>query len=170
MSDYAEGPGWWQASDDKWYPPEQAPGPDPVTGAAWPAPTQPSAWGAPPSPGYGAPTAGAPSYGGPSYGVAPGAGYAPQGGYAYGGSGLPSVSGQATASMVLGIVALVLFLCWFLSIGLALVGLPLGLVALNKINKGDAAPDGKGMALAGVILSGIALLLALGFAALVFAS
>lgn len=26
MSDSAEGPGWWQASDGKWYPPEQAPG------------------------------------------------------------------------------------------------------------------------------------------------
>ena len=26
MSDTSEGPGWWQASDGKWYPPEQAPG------------------------------------------------------------------------------------------------------------------------------------------------
>ena len=26
MSDSPEGPGWWQASDGKWYPPEQAPG------------------------------------------------------------------------------------------------------------------------------------------------
>lgn len=26
MSDSAQGPGWWQASDGKWYPPEQAPG------------------------------------------------------------------------------------------------------------------------------------------------
>ena len=26
MSDYSQGPGWWQASDGKWYPPEQAPG------------------------------------------------------------------------------------------------------------------------------------------------
>ncbi len=25
MSDQAQGPGWWQASDGKWYPPEQAP-------------------------------------------------------------------------------------------------------------------------------------------------
>ena len=25
MSDYSQGPGWWQASDDRWYPPESAP-------------------------------------------------------------------------------------------------------------------------------------------------
>lgn len=26
MSDVSQGPGWWQASDGKWYPPESAPG------------------------------------------------------------------------------------------------------------------------------------------------
>lgn len=26
MSDFSQGPGWWQASDSKWYPPEQAAG------------------------------------------------------------------------------------------------------------------------------------------------
>ena len=25
MSDVSNGPGWWQASDGKWYPPEQQP-------------------------------------------------------------------------------------------------------------------------------------------------
>ncbi|MCX6511029.1 MAG: hypothetical protein NT081_09505 [Actinobacteria bacterium] len=29
MSDTSQGPGWWQASDGKWYPPEQAPGASP---------------------------------------------------------------------------------------------------------------------------------------------
>lgn len=38
MSDVSQGPGWWQASDGKWYPPEQAP-----SGAPAPAP----AFGAP---------------------------------------------------------------------------------------------------------------------------
>ncbi len=33
MSDTSQGPGWWQASDGKWYPPEQAPGYQPPTGA-----------------------------------------------------------------------------------------------------------------------------------------
>lgn len=35
MSDQSQGPGWWQASDGKWYPPEQAPGggaQDPASG------------------------------------------------------------------------------------------------------------------------------------------
>jgi hypothetical protein len=35
MSDFSQGPGWWQASDGKWYPPEQAPG---GTGAGATAP------------------------------------------------------------------------------------------------------------------------------------
>ena len=35
MSDTSQGPGWWQASDGKWYPPEQAPG-------VSPQPAQPS--------------------------------------------------------------------------------------------------------------------------------
>jgi hypothetical protein len=30
MSDAPGGPGWWQASDQKWYPPEQAPGAAPA--------------------------------------------------------------------------------------------------------------------------------------------
>jgi len=36
MSDTSQGPGWWQASDGKWYPPEQAPGgtPSPGSGVA----------------------------------------------------------------------------------------------------------------------------------------
>ena len=32
MSDTSQGPGWWQASDGKWYPPEQAPGATPPPG------------------------------------------------------------------------------------------------------------------------------------------
>ena len=36
MSDQSQGPGWWQASDGKWYPPEQAPGYQPPAGAPMP--------------------------------------------------------------------------------------------------------------------------------------
>jgi hypothetical protein len=53
MSDTSQGPGWWQASDGKWYPPEQAPGA---------APTGPPPGG--PPPGYGTP----PAYGQPAGG------------------------------------------------------------------------------------------------------
>jgi uncharacterized RDD family membrane protein YckC len=38
MSDMSQGPGWWQASDGKWYPPEQG-------GAAAPVPTVGSPYG-----------------------------------------------------------------------------------------------------------------------------
>ena len=53
MSDTSQGPGWWQASDGRWYPPQSHPG-------------QPTA---PPAPSYGAPTSnyGAPvGYGAPA--------------------------------------------------------------------------------------------------------
>jgi len=36
MSDFSQGPGWWQASDGKWYPPEQAPGGSPASGGTAP--------------------------------------------------------------------------------------------------------------------------------------
>jgi hypothetical protein len=109
VSDVSQGPGWWLASDGKWYSPEQAPGfPPPATvptpmsgpgsyvpvsppGAAsssdapghpnpGPPPTAP-----PPSPGYG--PAPGPSYGpppGPAYGPPPGPAYGPPPGPAYG--------------------------------------------------------------------------------------
>ena len=38
MSEQSQGPGWWQASDGRWYPPESRPGPAP--------PPQPAAGGA----------------------------------------------------------------------------------------------------------------------------
>jgi hypothetical protein len=52
MSEQSGGPGWWQASDGKWYPPEQAP-----TAA------QPTADPTATQPAYGAPAAGAPAAG-----------------------------------------------------------------------------------------------------------
>lgn len=57
MSDTSQGPGWWQASDGKWYPPEQAP-PAAPTAPSTAAPGQ--AFGAPagPPPAYGAPVGG----------------------------------------------------------------------------------------------------------------
>jgi uncharacterized RDD family membrane protein YckC len=51
MSDFSQGPGWWQASDGKWYPPEQAPGAAP--GGMPPMPQAQPGYGA--APAYGAP-------------------------------------------------------------------------------------------------------------------
>ena len=54
MSDVSQGPGWWQASDGKWYSPEQAPGAQPTT----PPVTPPT--GPPTAPPMGAPGQAAP--------------------------------------------------------------------------------------------------------------
>jgi len=182
VSDFSQGPGWWQASDDKWYPPDDVPGPDPLTGGTWSPPAETTGWSAPTTgaptygqpgygqPGYGQPGYGQPGYGQPGYGVspygAPGSGYAPVGGFApYGGgyAGQPSAQGLATASMILGIISLFLFWCVFIAWIPALIGLPLGAVALSKINKGTVGPQGKGMAVAGIICSGLSLALGVGF-------
>jgi len=52
MSDTSQGPGWWVASDGKWYPPEQAS--RPPEQAPQPAPAAPAAMGAdaPQGPGW----------------------------------------------------------------------------------------------------------------------
>ncbi|MFP3901849.1 MAG: RDD family protein [Acidimicrobiia bacterium] len=103
MSDMSQGPGWWQASDGKWYPPEQAPGGPPPgsqgqgTGYGAPGYGQPGqdapGWGPPGqggAQGYGQPGSGAPGYGPPGGPGAPGHGpqygspYGAPGGYAYG--------------------------------------------------------------------------------------
>ncbi|MCU1497148.1 MAG: Postacrosomal sheath domain-binding protein [Acidimicrobiales bacterium] len=65
MSDVSQGPGWWQASDGKWYPPESAT----PTAPPFAAPTAPPAG---PPPGFGAPV-GAPLGGPPAYGAPAGA-------------------------------------------------------------------------------------------------
>lgn len=51
MSDASQGPGWWQASDGKWYPPEQHPQYQPQPTPA--TPTTPPIPAPPPVPGYG---------------------------------------------------------------------------------------------------------------------
>jgi hypothetical protein len=43
VSDASQGPGWWQASDGKWYPPQSAPQPPP------PPPPGAGSWQQPPS-------------------------------------------------------------------------------------------------------------------------
>jgi len=91
MSDTSQGPGWWLASDGKWYPPELWTGP-PLSGPgfAQSAPTgYPGQTGAPPA------TTGAP-YRGPI----PQPGYAPYS--PYGGPPVKRTNGLAIASLVCG--------------------------------------------------------------------
>ncbi len=151
MSDQSQGPGWWQASDGRWYPPESAPAPEPpgsfgppaATGS-WGSSAAPPPWGAPP-PGYGY------GYGasGPGWGPPP----------------LPSANGMATASLVCGILGVIP--CFIVNGALAVVALVLGIMVVRKINAGTAAPDGRGMAVAGIVLGAIGTVLVTLYVALI---
>lgn len=81
MSDFSQGPGWWQASDGKWYPPESHPqyvAPAPQAPAPEPRAAPPV--DAPPAFDYAPPT-GPPTSGPPAAATAPQpAGPAPDGG------------------------------------------------------------------------------------------
>src|SRR4051794_15794843 len=55
MSATPQGPGWWQASDGNWYPPEQAPGAQPTPTPPTPTPTPGPSGGPSSNPSYGSP-------------------------------------------------------------------------------------------------------------------
>jgi type II secretory pathway pseudopilin PulG len=130
MSDVSQGPGWWEASDHKWYPPEAVPGT------------------APPPPIAGTPSAGAP-YPGAS-GPYPSAPYGiPQGSYP--GMGVaPSTNGLAIASFVLSLL-------WILGLG-SLLAVILGISSRRQIRESRGTQGGDGLALAGLIIGFIGLI------------
>lgn len=70
----------------------------------------------------------------------------------------PVSQGQAIASMVCGIVSLVICCLWFVSAPLAIVAVALGHVAISKVKNDPARFGGKGMARAGLITGYIGLL------------
>jgi len=95
VTDVPPGPGWWIASDGRWYPPESHPGVGaaspwamPQPGPTFPPPTAgpqtappPGTWGGPPPGAWGAPPPGwGPT---PGYGYPPGAYGYPPGAYGY---------------------------------------------------------------------------------------
>jgi hypothetical protein len=126
----AQGAGWWQASDHKWYPPVVN-----------------SPYGAPP---YGAAPSGPPPYGASPYAASPYAAApypeAPHPGYQSPYQPYPqaarSTNGLAIASMVLGIL-------WIYWLG-SLLALVFGYIALRQIKQRNQA--GRGMAIAGTVL------------------
>jgi hypothetical protein len=155
MSDTSQGPGWWLASDGKWYPPELWTGP-PSAGPWAPQSTPPANQGQ--TPAYGGtwtgtpaqPTAGPPAY--PStpapYG---GAGAYPPSGYGqplpY---GTPAVrkrnNGLAIASLVCSCAGIL-----FLGVP-GILGIIFGFVARSQIRKSNGTQGGEGLALAGIIV------------------
>lgn len=131
MSDTSQGPGWWLASDGKWYPPELWTGPPlsrPGFSQSAPSPYPAQA---------GAPPAGAP-YGGPI----PQQGYHP---YAPYGAPAKRTNGLAIASLVCSCVGFVLFLP-------AVLGIIFGFVARSQIRRSAGTQGGDGLAVAGIIV------------------
>lgn len=176
VSEASQGPGWWLASDGRWYPPEQAPGYVPHTvppdstaigGGGDAAPDVQAAPWTEVSP-YG--TAGPAPYGtaGPSgVGSAPAYGYPPQPPpyYPYAPNGYypdgripyqmgPMVQARqnnplAVASLVCACVGIVPFL----GIIGVILGLVFGLVAKGQIKRTGGVQEGNGLATAGIIIS-----------------
>lgn len=142
MSNTAQGSGWWQASDGRWYPPDAKPGvppPPEAESAGWSSPPggSGSAWGPPQPPG--SPTPG-------GWAQPPASQYR------------TSTNGFAVAALVLGIIGIpaVLVLVGLLFAVLALI---FGLVARSQIAKSGGAQGGGGMAMAGIVLGSIGIVL-----------
>jgi Domain of unknown function (DUF4190) len=117
-------------------------------------------------PGYGQPGYGQPGYGEPGYGQ-PGPygppGYPPYPPYApYG----PSTNGKATAALWTGVGALVLTFCCGAGI-LGLLPIVLGVKARGEIRQTGGQQGGDGMAVAGIVMGGIAVVLSIAFIALI---
>lgn len=160
MSDYSQGPGYWQASDGKWYPPQndappvgaspgqaqspygqapygQAPYGQQQQGPYGQAPyggQQQNPYGQPQQNPYGQPPYGQPSsFGQPMF---PGQG-----------TGFPVNQSNGTSG--LAIASFVLALLWLCGVG-SILGVILGFVALASIR--GTAKSGKGFAIAGIVI------------------
>ena len=141
MSDTSQGPGWWLASDGKWYPPELWTGPpatqgQPAYGSSWTvAPGQPG--GGPPAyPGAPGPYSGAGAF--PPYG------YGQQ--IPYGAPATKKTNGLAIASLVCSCAGIL-----FLGVP-GILGIVFGFVARSQIRKANGSQGGEGLALAGIIV------------------
>jgi hypothetical protein len=151
VSDAPNGPGWWLASDGKWYPPQpSAPTPAAPTPASYPTPGQPT------------PTATTPTYSGnpsaspmPTY--TPGASQAPPvPGYPAPGAYSPyQAAPQTGGTNGLAIASLVLSLLWICGIG-SLVAVVFGIIALSQTKK--SGQKGKGLAIAGLVIGSLGLI------------
>ena len=142
MSDVSQGPGWWLASDGKWYSPQQVPGESPPP----PPPGASAAYGgygvrsgvgtAPATPGYNSPPRTAvPAVRGVPAGMqgAP-IGYAPS----------RTTNGMAIASFVCAWL-------WVFGVG-SVLAVVFGFIALGQIRRANGGQNGKVLAIFGVIL------------------
>jgi Domain of unknown function (DUF4190) len=143
MSNTAQGPGWWLASDGRWYPPELWTGP-PAHGSAGTTaqPAQPTYPIQPTYPVRG--PAADPTYGGT---VPPGyAGYGGGNPYApYGQVEQKKTNGLAIAALICGCAGFLLFVP-------GILGIIFGFIARGQIKRSDGQQKGDGMAIAGIIV------------------
>jgi Domain of unknown function (DUF4190) len=134
MSDTSQGPGWWLASDGKWYPPELWTGP-PAAGS--PQTAQPGA--VRPNEVAGPTPVGAPQY--PTQ--------YPTTGYSQFPSNQPGVrtrtNGLAVASLVCAIAGFLFFIP-------AILGIIFGFVARSQIRQSGGRQGGDGLAVAGILV------------------
>ncbi|HLM94679.1 MAG TPA: DUF4190 domain-containing protein [Acidimicrobiales bacterium] len=153
MSDTSQGPGWWLASDGKWYPPELWTGP-PAAGPSAPQTMPPAVQGHAPAYGGGG-WAAAPGQPGnpPSYPAGPYGGASPYQTYGYGQQmpyGAPvakkHTNGLAIASLVCSCAGIL-----FLGVP-GILGIIFGFVARSQIRKSNGVQGGDGLALAGIIV------------------
>ncbi|MEU8005788.1 DUF4190 domain-containing protein [Catellatospora sp. NPDC049111] len=138
------------------YPPPASPDPFSQQPDPYAAPATPNPYSPPPAADpYAAPPVSADPYAAPAVSGAP---YSPQPTGAYGvpytpyaaaGPATPGTNGMAIASMVLGIVGLLM--CWCYGIGAlpGLIGAILGHVSQKQIR--ERQQEGRGMAIAGII-------------------
>ncbi len=158
MSDASQGPGWWLASDGKWYPPSAASGPAvlPAQPGIAVAPGYP---GAPVGPAGYVPQAGPPAYGpAPAPGGPAGPGGVPPGyappfnpGYGYPGGGVPYAFAPPVRTNGLAIASLICSLVWFFWLG-SILGIVFGLIARGQIKRSKGQEQGSGLATAGLII------------------
>lgn len=155
MSEWSQGPGWWRASDGRWYPPPAAPpsGGRPLSRAQAKelylrgdraddvmAAVRPS-----PPPAVPAPVPG-------STAADPGSPLAAPPAPTYGAMAPVETNPMAITSLVLAIVGL--SACFGV---LAPLAIPFGHVALRQIARSRGRQQGRGLAIAGLVLGYLAL-------------
>jgi hypothetical protein len=141
-------PGSGDQPPDPYQSPRESPGQPPNQPGSWEQAQQPQydqpVYGGQPT--YGQPVYWQPQYGQPQYGQPT---YPPPG---YGYPAVVPTDGQATASMIVGIVSLVLASCYGFGLLGAPVALFLGRASMKRIDASAGQLGGRGMAQAGFVL------------------
>jgi uncharacterized protein DUF4190 len=160
MSDTSQGPGWWLASDGRWYPPEQWTGPPesapptiaPPTIAPPTMPAQTTVPFPPTTPTY--PQSQPQPGQAPLYPPTGGPGSVPPVPSGYGYPGYGYVAPVSTPSGSTNGLAIAAFVCSLVGLFFVtfIVGIVLGFVARSQIKKSAGQQRGDGLALAAIII------------------